>query len=1163
MNLRKLLVLVFLAVVVCVMSAGVGAAAVIIVDDDGGAMYTSIQAAIDAASPGDEIHVDSGTYYENVVVNKQLILCGIDTGAGMPLVDAGGSGSAITLSADGITLNGFTATNAGKDQYAGIKVISSNNTLSGNTASKNYYDGIWLESSSNNNTLSGNTFSNNSNFGIFLSYSNNYYNGIWLKSSGYNNTFIGNTASNNYYGIFMRYSSNNMFIGNSVSNNKGTGIYLSFSSNNNTLSNNTASNNSDYGISLYSSCNNNTLSGNTASNNTNPRYDWRGEGIALYSSSNNMLSGNTASNNSASGIWMSSSSNNMLSNNTASNNFQGIWLYYSSNNTLSGNTASNNSYYGILLSTSHLSSSSSDNILYSNNFVDNTKYNAIEYNGNNQWDRNNSGNYYSDYTGIDSNGDGIGDTPYPIPGDGSSVDRYPLMAPYSTIPPPTVPHDKSLLQVEGQPEVYWFQNSKLYWVTDWDVISQMSGVPGWDSVNILPASEFNPGDYEQGPRFITTGAESDGLLIREQGFPEVYLILGGEKHHFASPDALLENGYSFDDVIDVNPIISSMFEPGSDIGLFSVQITSPNNGDIFSQSEEITYRAEVSEGIPEFKYIWIIDGNSNVHIEQKSERISEWSFPIYLMDIGDHTVKLEVTDSLGNVAESESITYFTSDYDLKVKSISIHQPVLIVDGEISIDIVVENVGQQEINYVNHDLYIRMIAGNKFGNYNILQEEKFSGQLDIQAGNTQTISKTFIMHNDENHELMFMVDAVEVEIISNEYQESNILNNRLIKDNILTFISMDDQTNCIFSAVIELISVNGVSLSDMYTFLESDPELKDSMGSLQFAAINEPIDALDMYAKFIIRLINLISIENSPEFVYNFVKNTIVGLFELGKCGGYSMIQMTNIVYQIQDGITTNINDYIFRVESPVDIEIINANSQSTGYVNGNIVTDIGDSYVIVDGSIKTVVIFDDADTNYMIKLTGTGDGSFNFYISSPKDDILREYKNIPVNVNSIGVLETENYILNMDFDGDGNIDQTILPTYVSVSGEKLYNITFLPPITTMDQFDLKDGNTLPIKFTARNSTTDEFIFDDTVNVTITNSTGHLITYFTNGTGTDSVRINSTEEQYIVNFHTKDYDLNVGETYAITVTFGEPDSLRGYDIIYFTLMEGGRAKGKSN
>ena len=441
--------------------------------------YTSIQAAINASEPGDTIEVYSGTYFENVNVNKQLILRGVDTGDGNPMVN--GNGDAITLNADGITLDGFTAINA-SSPYAGINVISNNNMISGNTASDNYR-GIEL-SSSNNNTLSSNTVSNNSNTGITLWYSSN-------------NTLSGNTASNNYLGIFLYSASNNTLSSNTVSNNLHAGICLS-SSSNNTLSssiftndglsvyysyknnivnntvnnktllylenksdiiiqnagqvilvnsnnitveglilsntsigielwntndckiiNNTASNNSwSSGIYLGSSSNN-TLSGNTVSNNY--------RSILLdFSSSNNTLSNNTALNN-IYGIQLSSSSNNRLSDNTASNNLNhGIWLIASSNNMLRGNTASNN-YRGI-----ELYSSSSNNILYHNNLVDNTN-NAYDYNDNNQWDWGTTGNYYSDYTGTDSNGDGIGDTPYPIPG-GNNVDNYPLMASWATAP---------------------------------------------------------------------------------------------------------------------------------------------------------------------------------------------------------------------------------------------------------------------------------------------------------------------------------------------------------------------------------------------------------------------------------------------------------------------------------------------------------------------------------------------------------------------------------------------------------------------------------------------------------------------------------------------------------------------------------------------------------
>ena len=84
-----------------------------------------------------------------------------------------------------------------------------------------------------------------------------------------------------------------------------------------------------------------------------------------------------------------------------------------------------------------------DNILYHNNFIDNT-HQLIKYSSTNIWhNEDNEGNYWSDYNGEDNGDggrtamDGIGDTKLPHPefdqGNGYfQIDNYPLMGMFSS-----------------------------------------------------------------------------------------------------------------------------------------------------------------------------------------------------------------------------------------------------------------------------------------------------------------------------------------------------------------------------------------------------------------------------------------------------------------------------------------------------------------------------------------------------------------------------------------------------------------------------------------------------------------------------------------------------------------------------------------------------------
>jgi parallel beta-helix repeat protein len=133
-------------------------------------------------------------------------------------------------------------------------------------------------------------------------------------------------------------------------------------------------------------------------------------------------------------VWGSNSDNNTISNNEINNCTMAgiIFNQGAENNIVTGNTFRYNKY-GI-----NCGPSADHNIIYYNAFYKDAPvgYETATSSSSerNTWNLT-IGNYWSDYTGVDANQDGIGDTPYEIPGSSNEWDYRPLMYPLDLYPP--------------------------------------------------------------------------------------------------------------------------------------------------------------------------------------------------------------------------------------------------------------------------------------------------------------------------------------------------------------------------------------------------------------------------------------------------------------------------------------------------------------------------------------------------------------------------------------------------------------------------------------------------------------------------------------------------------------------------------------------------------
>jgi parallel beta-helix repeat protein len=218
-------------------------------------------------------------------------------------------------------------------------------------------------------------------------------NGMHLTTGSTGNVLVGNNVTfNRGHGIYLVTAVGNIIVDNDVMDNGKSAVYLMEQSSQNNISSNTLARNIDVGVSLTESSNN-YVARNNVTDNVH-------DGIYIYSSTNNSIVRNTIARN-GEGLRVGTSTKNHFGANNITENDYEFWFYVSPGN-----------------------------YIYHNSFVGNGYPGILEPGSINTWDLGYpaGGNFWSRYSGVDADGDEIGDTPFII--NTENQDKYPLMHPW-------------------------------------------------------------------------------------------------------------------------------------------------------------------------------------------------------------------------------------------------------------------------------------------------------------------------------------------------------------------------------------------------------------------------------------------------------------------------------------------------------------------------------------------------------------------------------------------------------------------------------------------------------------------------------------------------------------------------------------------------------------
>jgi parallel beta-helix repeat protein len=433
--------------------------------------------------------------------------------------------------------------------------------------------------------------------GILIENSNNKY--FTIRNCTVMNAGTGSMAN---AGIKLLYSSNGTLIENNCLNNIKNGIMLQYG-NYNFITNNYIYNSSHTSVRLYQSDHNEVLGNNIT------------EGFTIFST----------------GIYIDFTSEfNFVSDNDVSNQRTGIVITGSaaSNNTIVNNWLFNNSVYGIQINTgcnnntielNEIQNSSyglhiigDGNTLYRNILINNTQ-NAVDWGDYNHWDNGTIGNYWDDYADVDGNDDGIGDSPYSLPGSAGSHDNFPIWDDGDDINPTisiNTPSGGSLFRADGPTyNLNIFDlNLHMSWYTLNNTATRYFFTPT-NGVNVVAIDETGWDTFSSGPILMTFYVNDSA------GNP-------GSVSNLINKDAILPT-------ITVNsPLGGATF--GSDAPVFNLTIFDLN---LFEADYVITPSLIGDAFTP-------VNGMNIVPIDEVS-----WD----VLAEGSYTFTFSVTDTAGNV----------------------------------------------------------------------------------------------------------------------------------------------------------------------------------------------------------------------------------------------------------------------------------------------------------------------------------------------------------------------------------------------------------------------------------------------------------------------------------------------------------------------------------